>query len=293
MYNFTMQPMRIIGILDQTFKLYRDNFKAIISFSLLIGGTVQLVVSLLQLGAGAASTGTLFGELMSGRSFLEGLENYSDAVQSSSLSSIVSLITQVFIVYPIVYGGITLTVLLLTHGSTDHRFLAQTMSRYGKLLGTFFAALIICVLLALVYTVSLSLFVLSSGLFALAVFMVILAVAVLLILAICFFAYPVAIRESRYGFSWIGRALKLFGRRKAKTIGLLLLVGLLVTVLNFIFGVVFALFLPPVASIIGIVLVSALLTPIPIIAMTLLYLDIRITTEGYDLEIRAASLKNE
>ena len=284
--------MSISGIIDQTFKLYRSNFKDIILFSLLIGGTASLIAALFQLGTNAASMETLFGSMLNGQSLLDGLAIYSVAGSSNLFASMLSLVSSLFVT-PFVYGGITSITLDFTHGASDGAQLPKNLPRYGKYLGTWLAMVVVMILLIIILIIILSI-IIAIRIYAVVILVWIVAIVAFLVFSMIFvFAYPVAIQENRYGFAWFGRARKLFGRKKAKTIGLVLLTGILVYALTLVVESVFTLFLPPLFSAITNVLISSLLMPVPIIAWTLLYLDIRITTEGYDLEIRVASMNDE
>ena len=282
--------MSISGIIDQTFKLYRSNFRDIFLFTLLIGGTADMIAALLQLGTGASSMSTIFGNMLSGQSFLEGVATFSGTGSSSVLAGALSIVFKLFVT-PLVNGGITAITLDSAHGSNDGRHLSNNLSRYGKFLKTWLALMVVAMLFSIIALIMLGIFevlhisyvVSSLGL----------AVAVLALGIIYVFAYPVAIQENRYGFAWLSRAWKLFSHKKAKTVGLVLLVGILVQLLSMVLVAAFVLFVPMLFSTIVSVLIASLMTPITLIAFTLLYLDIRITTEGYDLEIRVASMNDK
>jgi len=294
MYNFDMKPMSVSGIIDQTFKLYRGNFKAFILFALLIGGTANLIVALIQLGPGVVVLEAPVARIVNGQSLSDVfglLGAYAGAGQPNLLASLLSLAAAVFI-QPMVIGGINFIALSAAHGTAEVRYLPQVWSRYGKLLGTFLAIFVLLIPIIAIFVIIFYIGFISGGIGAKIIVSVAMIIAVLMLMSISAFAFPVAIQEERYGFSWLSRAMRLFWYKKGKTIGLLLLTALLVQVLSFILRLIFSL-LPPLFSTVGTILVTSLLQPVSIIAMTLLYLDIRIRAEGYDLEIRLAAMQEE
>ena len=287
MYNYTMKPLRISGIIDQTFKIYRSNFKAIIVFALLIGGTVDLIVALLQLGSTAAQLTTPLGSLLSSENILDALISFSDSTRPSMLASLINIASFIFIT-PFVTGGITLITLNVAHGHSEDRYLPQALARYGKLIGVTLSLIPLFSLLIIV-------FIIISIIFSFLPFLITITMLVsfCVFVILYLFAFPIALQEERYGFSWFGRAWSLFRRKVGKTVGLLLLTALLVSVLSFVLQSFFLIFLPPLIGAVIRITVASLLQPITTIAITLLYLDIRLSKEGYDLEMRAAALQDD
>jgi hypothetical protein len=291
MDNFTLKPMSVIGIIDQTIKLYRRNFKAIILFTLLIGGTANLIVSLLQLGTSISILESPLQSLLAGQFTLDTLISTYSAAQPNLLASLLSFVVNGFI-NPLVMGGVTFVALAASHGTIKKNSLSQVCSKYGKLLGTYWAEIVLIGGVSIAVLIILLIFAGIGFSVGFIIAAIVLAVYVFFILFLSAFAFPVAIQEGRYGFAWLPRAWKLFISKTGKTIGLLLLTSLFVLILSLILQGIFA-FFPPLISTVGNVLVSGLLSPISYIAVALLYLDIRIRTEGYDLEIRLASMENE
>jgi len=307
-----MKPMGVIGIIDHTIKLYRNNFKAIILFALLIGGTANLIISLMQMGSGIAVWGSPMISMLQeggweelGGAFFETMfESYYAAQPDNSwVAGLLSLAVAIFIT-PLVTGGVTFVALSAGHGVfgneiTEKSYLSQIFSKYGKLVGTILAVYVLLFLFAVVAVIILSMFIgiaaVSGSNLGIIVGLLLFFIILILAMALYVFAFPVAIQENRYGFAWLPRAWKLFTSRIWKTIGLglltLVLIFILLIILQIVFGMVFVLF-PPIFIVVSSVLVTALLTPITMIAFALLYLDIRITTEGYDLEMRLVSMQN-
>ena len=291
MNNITMKPMNVIGIIDQTIKLYRNNFKAIILFVLLIGGTANLIVALIGLGANAATLESPLSRLLQGEFSLETLM-YSfigagGTGQSNAFSDLLDIIVSVFL-YPLVAGGVTFIALTASHGTVENSYMSKVSPKYGSLLVTFLAMIALYLAFFIAVLILVALF---SRLIFLAV-IIIMGLFVFIALPLTAFCLPVAIQEERYGFAWLPRAWGLYKSKTGKTIGLLLLTFLFVQILTLVLTTLFALF-PPLISTVGTVLITALLEPVTLIAAALLYLDIRMTAEGYDLELRLAALENK
>jgi hypothetical protein len=110
------------------------------------------------------------------------------------------------------------------------------------------------------------------------------------------FVYPVAITEKTYHFNAVGRSFKLVAKKFWKVLGINILVYLLVyIVIGAITGLaLIAAVLSPVDIMFQQVitlLISALATPIIYIAAAILYFDVRIRVEGYDLELMSDDLE--
>jgi hypothetical protein len=269
-----MKPTNIIGIISQSIKLYRSNFKEIILFSLLFVGTVSLIITLIM------QTAFIRKPIMSEQSILDII---------TSWLAILLIVAVAIFTLSIVIGGITFITLTVAHGNRAGRYVSNIWSRCGKLSGTLLSIVALFILLYFVFFVILNN---PDG------FGLLLAIPIGIIMIICFIvsisisalAFPIAIQEERYGFSLMRRALALSSSRTSNN---LFITGLLVQVIAFIFSKIFGLFHQQLVSTIFHqqlvstickILVSCLLLPIPIIAMALLYLDIRMTEEGYKLK---------
>lgn len=282
MQDFTMEPMSAGEIIGRTFRIYRSNFSAMLLLCLLIGGVANLVVALLQLGL--ADTGAAIGTLVEG-------DNLTTIMAGNNLlASALDLAVQIFVT-PLVSGGIAFIALAVSHGETDKNYFPRIMERYGNLVGTALAIAAITFLIGLgvgfFHVLLMGVFVNS---YAMAVFPPV--VLMILLAMVTVFAYPVAIHEDRYGFAWFGRSWGLMKCKFGKTLGIILLSGAIVYVVGWAVGAVTAL-LPPVVETVLDVAVTALLTPIPAIAMALLYLDIRMSTEGYDPGLRGSGMPGD
>lgn len=308
MQENSLRPMDIGSIIDRTFRLYRNNFSAIILFALLIGGTANLIIALTRLGAGAFQTDSVFGALysgiMNGESASDILSNMPAAHQSGLpiLSSFLSVLVYVF-VSPLVTGGvvlITLSACNVRNGENGGYF-SQVKKIYPKLIGTQLAMFVVLVLfvIALMIPMVIILVAVAFGAsdYTFIYITTVIVVSLLAILAFVFFIpyfvmiFPVAIHENKFGFKPVGRTWKLFRKRFWKSIGVVLLTSVIVSALSMVVGTVVA-FFPAFLNVLLSTAVTALLTPVSTIAVTLLYLDIRMTVEGYDLELRSAAIKS-
>lgn len=316
MWNHSIQPMSVSAILDRTFKTYRDRFIEISLFSLLIGGIMTLLVSIFQPGAAALNPLVSFQSLISAFEygtfdyFLDFLEP-SSAMDGTQyvlmilLSLFFGFLSEIFVM-PFITGGIVLITLGVFHGKEEERnsIFSYVSKRYGKLLLTQLAFIAISVLLSLPFILVFILFfvaiALSGGLVWASIAAIIL-ISIILVFAMLFallffytftmFLFPAVIQEEIAGFKAVSRAFQLFRRKIWKSIGLFLLISLISGAVSSVLGLIAGLFGMVLPYIITTVLLSAiqgLIMPLPIIAFTFLYLDIRMTTEGYDLELRAA-----
>jgi hypothetical protein len=170
--------------------------------------------------------------------------------------------------------------------------MSQACSKYAKFLATFWAEIALVIGIVLAALIMVLIFAGTALIAGMVVVIIVFFILIFVLMIFAALAFPIAIQEDRYGFSWVPRALILFKNKIGKTIALVLLTGFLILVLQLILQTLFALF-PPLVSTVGNVLVTALLQPVALIAYALLYLDIRITTEGYDLEILLAAMHNK
>ena len=318
-YPFGLRPKSIAAILDNTFRLYRRNFAAICLFGLLIGGLGQLITQLIQilLVGGTPVTEyqnllSAYGNMLSGYgnpyfgNFGAVYQDFGAILGASTIMMLLNMIVNIFVT-SFVIGGIVGIAAGYAHGNTAKPavWFGSAGRRYGRLTLTGFArllfngisyaalsigALIIfaVVFLAAFYSLAISVI----GMLA-----VILAVVVLASWPELFF--PVAIVENKYGFQGIGRAFSLFFKNFWRMSGLLILVWLITLIINLPLSLI-----PTILPLLGLtdpglisagvywgsvilsVLVGALTTPVLPIATTLIYLDIRVRREGYDIALK-------
>lgn len=295
--EFNLKPMSIGGILDLTFKIYRGNFVAISLYSLLIGGVASLVVNLLNSGASLFEASSLLPLLTQGASIDQILPTLTQAASAgdSILASIASLVVGIFVT-PLVTGGITLIALGACYGKQYHgrNALQLIKGMVGKLIGTNLAMGVCIFAVMIVFaivTFLMGLLMISAETAALfTIVMVLLVVALLLVFVpVSAFYFPVAIHEERFGFGAFFRSIGLFFSKFWRSLAVLLLSGLIVSVLQFTVSAVQA-FFPAIVQAIISALLSGILQPVTLIAMVLLYMDILMRKEGLDLEMQAAEV---
>jgi hypothetical protein len=141
----------------------------------------------------------------------------------------------------------------------------------------------------------------TGGAIALIVIVFILIILLILVIGAVFstliaFVYPVAVTEKRYHFNAVGRSFKLAWKKFWKVFGVNILVYILVyIVIGAISGLAFlAALISPVDIMFQQVitlLITALVTPITHIASTILYYDVRMRVEGYDIELMSQNLE--
>lgn len=301
MQDFELRPMGIGEIIDRTFKIYRSNFVGILLFSLLIGGAVNLVVSLLTMGSAAqassAATAAL-NALQSGQSLEWVMRDFYGYTQAAVGGSALWANLAAILITPFVTGSITYIALATCHGEHEEGtgWLARVKGMYWKLIGTNLAngllvfGIYLAVLLLLFFAVLNPMRSVLYGVSSFGVFLVAIVVfcGAIFLSAYYNLLYAVAVQEQRFGFRPIKRTFSLLTRKFWKVLGTMLLLGLLVGLLELAFGAVLAILPPLLVSVVKSV-TDALIAPITVIAGALLYLDIRMTTEGYDLELRNAA----
>ena len=223
-----------------------------------------------------------------------------NANASSSQAWLFSIINSVLI-QPLVTGGLTLLVFNICtsreKSETPVGWFNLVKPFYGKLVGTQIALSVLMVGFSIAFVlliVALSLAVSSflSDLFSIIVMLALFVPFILGLSVYSMLAFPVAISESRYGLKFVGRAFRLLFLQFFKSLGLVLATTMLVSVISSVLGFAFA-FLPPLLRTALGVAANCLLSPVSAIAAVLLYLDIRISKEGYDLELRNAMLNNQ
>ncbi len=213
------------------------------------------------------------------------------------------------IVTPFVQGGITATgQRFLTNQDVTLKWLFNTsLNKFGRLVVTALSmavyymavalgVMIITIILAIPFGMILAPIFMAGAVGAAIVIMILLFIIIGgLILSVAAFSsltYSVVMYEDKYHFNAIFRSFQLIGRRFWKSLGITIIVGLIVMVLTSAFNLLAM--IPVIADSIGQnllwdvlqVFISVLVAPIAYIAYSILYFDIRIRTEGYDIENR-------
>ena len=315
-YPFGLRPKSIAVILDNTFRLYRRNFKAIALFSLLIGGLgqllVQFITALLMDGTSVAdvqsmvlSSSNMLEDFFSSGDVAMSYQNIWDMMGTSMGSILLSLAITIF-VSSLITGGVVSIAAGYYHGETDSPvgWLRRIGRMYGRVALTGFAQLLFIGMTSFVAAIA-AVLVLVLLVLAFANAPVVLSVLgialIVVVLALSFWPeliFPVAIIENKFGFMGFSRTLALYFKNFWRVAGLLVLVWLITLMINLPLSLLYMIW--PMLEVSGLagsvvvywagtilsVVVSALTAPLMPIAMTLGYLDIRVRREGYDIALR-------
>lgn len=297
-----LRPRSIGELLDAAFTLYRRNFLLLVA----IAAVVQLPYAVLQLVVyRVADIGGRLGSLQTFGTTINNQGGRLTPEQSSQLTGDIGafavyigvlLVVQYFIVYP-------LSLAATTH-AVSSRYLDQAVSvggSYRAALGMWRSLIAMILLLA----------VMIGGLFVGAIVLAVLtgaaALVFLLVLVVGVFAIVVLVRttvaaqtiviERTSGRGGLRRSWHLTGGFFWRIVGIMLVLG----ILQAIVGAVLA--LPAAALASGLSLdtqqmisqaVSAasaiFVAPVTLVTLTLLYYDLRIRREGFDLEMLTAAL---
>ena len=299
------QPMTVGTILDRTFKTYREKFVEISLFSLLIGGIVNLLISVFQPGgsvqsilAGYRNMFSVFGYENTGLLDALGSSGAQASTQNLLISSALNLLDRILIP-PVLAGGIILITLAVFHRKDVKRnaLFPEVFSRYGKLLRTQLSSIVvtfaiviaIVIVFGIIIGISVAIFSVSNANASIIIVAILVGLAIVFAVLLCIsftmFIIPVAVQEGLYGFKAVGRALGLFRRKLWKSTWLFLLCSLITYPITLVLSLLVA-FLPRIFAAVILSVIQGLVTPISIIAFTYLYLDVRMRTEGYDFELR-------
>lgn len=289
--SLRLRPMDLRDILDETFDLYRENFILFFTIAAVVFLPIQVMIGLVspsrQFGSpGVPGLGLAFLYIPMG--FLYGIAYYAD---TAALTAAISER----------YLGNTITV---------RDAYQRILSRFGSFVGTLILTGVVLLggvmLLALMFALAAGLAALSTALGAVAM---ILAGFVFFAGAIYFgfmisFVGPVFVVEGLGGLPAIRRSMQLFQFSALKAIGTLLLILMIVFFITLILSTPVAVLTGVTAGLNGAVprwamllsniytgVIQALLQPIQTTVLILLYYDIRIRREGFDLEMMANELR--
>jgi hypothetical protein len=271
--------MGIGDILDTSIRLYRRNFVTFLTISLITYVPYALLVFLLQMMfGGGEAMGVMFGgsEAMGGGPF--GAQAAPDADSSAAMfvNALGSLLF-LFVVYPLTTGALTQAI------SDD--FLGKQVragAAYRRAFGRLGALAWTQILVGAVVAIGFLLLIVPGIIFSL--WFMIVPVIVLL--------------ERMSGSKAMGRGRELMKGNLGKGFLLNLVMTLLVAVVTFalMFGVgylVATLSLPVAIVNLFNTLLSAVFIPVQLGAIVLLYYDLRVRKEAFDLQVLSESLPDE
>ena len=314
-----LRPMSFGTILDYTFRTYRKYFAAIFLFSLILIGVINTIYVIGQNAYGLDTINQnpldryldIFQGNYSNNEFT--IEPKNPAMDLSSLASMLMLsllygIISGFIITPFVQGGITCAgEHFLTNRDISLKWLFSTsLNKFGRLIVTgmslfvYYIAAAMCFMIVsviIVFPISFILapaFIRGAGGLSVAIISLFFICMVVLLLSIIIslssLTYSVVMFENKFHFNAIIRSFQLAGRRFWKSAGITIIVYIILFILTSAFEALTALpFISDFLSynmLTGIVqvFIGVLVTPIIYIAFSILYFDIRIRTEGYDIE---------
>lgn len=255
--------MGIGDILDATLRVYRRNFAPFLGIALITYVPYALLKFILHLMFDAEPT------LVDTPS-----DVYAVPDTGSSMINLLGMVLLFLIVYPLTSGALTYAI--------SGNFLGQPLgagAAYGRAAGRVGALIGTQVLVSLVVVLGFLLFIVPGVIFSLW-FMIVPAVVLL---------------EKMGGTTAMGRARALMKGNLGKGFVLNLVVTLLVVVITYAamlsVGVLAGLFdLPDTVLELVSDLLSAVLLPVQLTPIILLYYDLRIRKEAFDLQLLAASL---
>jgi hypothetical protein len=262
-----IRPRSLSELLDAAFSLYRRNFTVVAGLSLLV--SLPYLLALLATGAYRFDFVQYYTNLFQNPAAVQSGQFPLPSINASALSTayLVALIVAPFTTGALFRAGVGLQ---LGEPLTIGQVLLDTLRRYFGLWGAMILFGLVAISSVFVITIPIVLWVLvrwSLGLAAL---------------------FAERVNPARA----LGRSWALVKDQWWRTLGIILVVLLLTSIVS---GVL-TLFLDAVAVIIpstavrGVILltsktvVSALVSPITPITVTLLYFDLRVRNEGYDLE---------
>jgi hypothetical protein len=287
-----LRPLTVGDTLDGAFRLLRATFGTVAVVVLLVHGPYQLVSSLaLARGLPELADPVLLEEL-----FVEGTVDVALATRFLTYVGIIAIVG--LLVQVLVGGALAHVGDRADHGEAVRpgRALRVSLEVSGATLGGTVLVGLLGVGLAFAVAVLLGvLFAVAAPLGAVAT---VLAVpAAVIVAAALYGAYllvlPIAVVERRGAWTTFRRALWIVRRRWWRTVGLLLLTGLLVVAVSLGFSVALGLvaglagdvgWVVDAVSATGSSLVTA---PVTVFVALLLHLDARIRLEGHDLAVRA------
>lgn len=288
-----LRPLSISDLLDTTFRLYRRYFWLFVG----LVAVIQIPLTLFELTYEATfSPAERLQAVADDSANLWQLYSTSDEYVTDVVVWMLSQVAMVLLVFFAVQGPMNGVMARAVYD----RYLGQPLGlvdtyralgwRWLRLIGALIVLGVLDVGIFLLFLIP------CLGWIAAPILMIYINAPTLSLLA------PVIVVEEQGVFAGLGRAFGLGRRKFWRVLGVNVLLLLLTTVITFtlpfLFGLTFAFWEPSftleaiITSLIG--LVTALLVrPVWVCGLTLLYFDLRVRLEGFDLELRAQKMDAE
>lgn len=284
----TLRPMSVADLVDEIFRLYRGNF------SLLFG--VAAIVSLpstILITIGATLLGDI--ELI----FLEGL----GAEHYTGIATIVLGVVVLLVTFPILVGALTHAVAQrhIDRPAGIVESLLVGLRRFLRIVGA--TVLVLSIMIGFLALLTLAAAFLTLGLgvpnVLVGIAYGVVALVGLFWIVVTWQFTPQAIIIERAGvIASLRRSMHLVKRSRWRVIGINLLLALIGTVLLSAPAILLTLFLEPLPLLarnaleqLISILAQVLFYPVQLGTLTMLYFDLRVRREGYDLALAAERLR--
>jgi hypothetical protein len=294
-----LRPMGIGDILDETFRLYRENFTRLVATVAVIEVPLQIILLLLTVGF-VGSVQSFLG--FKGPTFGQAIT----ASQTADLAHAFLTFLALFLIFGIV-GLVAFTIMAAALAVViSNRYLnrmvtvGQAYSTVTQRIGPVLLALLWIVVRAILLIVAVSILAGILSAVHLGLVSIILGITAMLLAIYCGIAwslFPQAIvLESGGGIASSKRSRQLITGYWWKAFAVILVTALLVFIVGQIPTAILGSIVgattssPSVRTVInGVIslIVGVLVQPIPIAAMTLLFYDLKIRKEAFDLETMA------
>ncbi|MEO6795954.1 MAG: glycerophosphoryl diester phosphodiesterase membrane domain-containing protein [Candidatus Dormibacter sp.] len=268
-----LRPMPLGELLDETFKLYRRHFSVIagVALAVILPGLIVTLVS----GSYRANPFTYLQQIAQNANDPAALQRIQSQQQQFSSSPLYLLSFPItLLLLPFSVGAVYYAATAFAAGSVETigSVLIGTLRRYFGLFGVLIIALLVGVTAALIITIP----------------------VVIWIEVRWAVAFPALLAERVGPTRALGRSWALVKGNWWRTLGILIVVSILVSIIQAALGALLggmAALMPGLttdfrAGLVTVVtaLVSAIVGAISPIAMTMLYLDLRVRKEGVDLD---------
>ena len=271
------RPMSISQILDVTFRLYRERFTTFLIIALVVYVPFSILIALFSLGGSGTIAGPGGVQMMNPTGMILG-----------GLGFLVLMV----IFLPLCAAALTenISAAYLGRNLTATDSYQRAVPRLGALIGT---QLLIGIVVAVMWAIVGVLFYLLGYI---AFVVAIIAFVATIILMLSFYVIvPIVVLEGSSGTAALGRSRELMKGNLGKAFGLGFVVGIIGAIFGAILGFVVAL-IPWPSHMLAIFiqnLANAFVLPIQTAPILLLYYDLRIRKEAFDLQMLASAVEQQ